>query len=81
MTKRKAAQQFPVFPQMAVTVERDDVRRPDNGETAAFTRFSLRVAIQEIILWRDAAGRSRSLPFPRSSLRRRTREREVARRC
>jgi dipeptidyl aminopeptidase/acylaminoacyl peptidase len=53
------AQQFPVFPQMTLTLERhaaDDVRL-DNGETATFTRFSMRLVGQEMVLWRDAAGR------------------------
>ena len=52
------AQQFPVFPQMTVTVERaaNDAVRLDNGETATYTRFVMRVAGQELALWRDASG-------------------------
>jgi len=52
------AQQFPVFPQMTVTVERvaSDAVRLDSGEAATFTRFTMHVAGQEIVLWRDASG-------------------------
>jgi dipeptidyl aminopeptidase/acylaminoacyl peptidase len=53
------AQQFPVFPQMTVTIERQaaDEVRLDTGEAATFTRFSMRLVGQEMVLWRDAAGR------------------------
>ena len=52
------AQQFPVFPQMTVTLERvaSDAVRLDNGDAATFTRFVMRVAGQEIVLWRDPSG-------------------------
>ena len=52
------AQQFPVFPQMTVTVERvtTDGVRLDNGDAATYARFVMRVAGQEIVLWRDASG-------------------------
>jgi len=52
------AQTIPIFPQMAMTLERtaSDTVRLDNGETATFTRFVARVAIQQFILWRDGDG-------------------------
>ena len=52
------AQQFPVFPQTTVTLERvaSDAVRLDNGDAATFTRFVMRVAGQEIVLWRDPSG-------------------------
>ena len=60
------AQQFPVFPQMTLTLERqasDDVRI-DSGESATFTRFSMRLVGVEIVLWRDAAGRLAIMAIP-----------------
>jgi uncharacterized protein len=52
------AQQFPVFPQTTVTLERvaSDAVRLDNGDASTFTRFVMRVAGQEIVLWRDPSG-------------------------
>jgi dienelactone hydrolase len=52
------AQQFPIFPQMTVTVERvaSDTVRLDNGGAATYTRFVMRIAGQEIVLWRDVSG-------------------------
>jgi dipeptidyl aminopeptidase/acylaminoacyl peptidase len=63
---KAGAQRFPVFPQLAVTVERgaSDGVRLDNGESATFTRFALRVATQEILFWRDAAGRLAVIAVP-----------------
>jgi uncharacterized protein len=59
-------QQVPVFPQMTATVERQasDAVRLDNGESATFTRFSMRLVGQEMILWRDAAGRLAIIALP-----------------
>lgn len=59
-------QQFPLFPQMSLTLERraEDGARLDNGETAAFTRFIMHVAGQEVALWRDAAGRLAIITIP-----------------
>src|SRR5262245_6887240 len=60
------AQQFPIFPQMAMTLERSssDTVRLDNGETSTFTRFVARVAIQQFILWRDGDGRLAVIASP-----------------
>jgi len=60
------AQQFPIFPQIAMTLERSssDTVRLDNGETATFTRFVARVAIQQFILWRDGDGRLAVIASP-----------------
>ena len=60
------AQQIPLFPQMTLTLERqatDDVRL-DNGESATFTHFSMRVGGQEMVLWRDAPGRLAIIAVP-----------------
>ena len=60
------AQQIPIFPQMTLTLERqasDDVRL-DNGESATFTRFTMRIGGQEMVLWRDAAGRLAIIAVP-----------------
>jgi dienelactone hydrolase len=60
------AQQFPTFPALSVTVERvatDDVRA-DDGEAASYTRFVMRVAAQEIVLWRDATGHLAVISVP-----------------
>ena len=60
------AQQIPIFPQTTLTLERqasDDVRL-DNGESATFTRFSVHVGGQEMVLWRDAAGRLAIIALP-----------------
>ena len=60
------AQQFPVFPQIAMTLERTaaDTVRLDNGETATFVRFVARIAIQQFILWRDGDGRLAVIASP-----------------
>jgi len=60
------AQTIPIFPQMAMTLERtaSDTVRLDNGETATFTRFVARVAIQQFILWRDGDGRLAVIASP-----------------
>jgi dienelactone hydrolase len=59
-------QQFPVFPSVTVTVERkaEDGVKSDGGESASFTRFVMRVATQEIVYWRDAAGRLAIIALP-----------------
>lgn len=60
------AQQIPIFPQMTLTLERqatDDVRL-DNGESATFTRFSMRIGGQEMVMWRDAPGRLAIIAVP-----------------
>jgi len=59
-------QQFPIFPQIAMTVERtaSDTVRLDNGESAPFTRFVARVGMQEFMLWRDAAGHLAAIGIP-----------------
>ena len=59
-------QQFPVFPSATVTVERkaEDGVKSDGGESASFTRFVMRVATQEIVYWRDAAGRLAIIALP-----------------
>src|SRR4029079_14940629 len=60
------AQQFPVFPQMSVTIERlaQDTPHRESGESATFTRFAMRVAGQEIILWRDVEGHLAVIAVP-----------------
>jgi hypothetical protein len=60
------AQHFPLFGQMAATVERvaSDGVRLDNGESATFTRFAFRIATQQITFWRDAAGRLAVIAVP-----------------
>ena len=60
------AQQFPVFPQIVMTLERTaaDTVRLDNGETATFVRFVARIAIQQFILWRDGDGRLAVIASP-----------------
>ena len=60
------AQQFPVFPQIEMTLERTaaDTVRLDNGETATFVRFVARIAIQQFILWRDGDGRLAVIASP-----------------
>jgi len=52
-------QQFPVFPTLSASLERvtSDGLRADNGESATFTRFIMRLAGAEMVLWRDSAGR------------------------
>ena len=59
-------QQFPVFPQMTVTLERvaSDAVRLDNGDAATYTPFVMRIAGQEIVLWRDASGRLAVIGVP-----------------
>src|SRR6476619_2443119 len=59
-------QQVPVFGQMSVTIERvaSDEVRLDNGESATFTRFAFYIASQQIIFWRDAAGRLAAMSVP-----------------
>jgi hypothetical protein len=60
------AQSFPVFGQMSVTIERlaSDGVRLDNGESATFTRFAFRIVTQQIVFWRDAAGRLAVIAMP-----------------
>lgn len=59
------AQQFLVFPQTAITIER---LRPDTvaseGARATFDRYVLRAGPQEIVLWRDAQGRLAVIGIP-----------------
>ena len=59
-------QEFPIFPKITLTLERkaDDAARLDNGETATFTRFVMHVAGQEMLGWRDAAGRLAIIAIP-----------------
>src|SRR5512138_2687987 len=59
-------QEFPVFPQMTVTLERvaSDAVRLDNGDAATYTRFVMRIAGQEIVLWRDPSGRLAVIGVP-----------------
>lgn len=60
------SQQFPIFPQIAMTVERTglDTVRLDNGESATFTRFVARVGVQQYTLWRDAGGHLAAIGIP-----------------
>ena len=60
------SQLFPIFPQIQMTVEQtgSDTVRLDNGESATFTRFVARVAIQQLILWRDGNGRLAAIASP-----------------
>ena len=59
-------QQFPIFPAMSVSVERKamDAVKSDNGESASFTRFVMRIATQEMVAWRDAAGKLAIIAMP-----------------
>jgi hypothetical protein len=59
-------QQFPVFPTMASTLERitTDRVRGEKGDSATFVRYKLGLAGQEMMLWRDAAGRLAALAVP-----------------
>ena len=59
------AQQIPIFPTIEGTLERLGVDAPSaNGETATFTRFSLKLAGQELLLWRDAGKRLAIIALP-----------------
>jgi len=60
------AQQIPIFPQISATLERvaSDGVGLDNGETATFTRFVMRIAPQEIVFWRDDARRLAVIAVP-----------------
>jgi dipeptidyl aminopeptidase/acylaminoacyl peptidase len=59
------AQQVPIFPTIAGTLERLGTDAPStNGETATFTRFALRLGGQEILLWRDAQRRLAVIAVP-----------------
>jgi len=59
-------QQFPVFPTMASTLERitSDRVRGEKGDSVTFVRYKLGLAGQEMMLWRDAAGRLAALAVP-----------------
>ncbi|HUQ80386.1 MAG TPA: alpha/beta fold hydrolase [Gemmatimonadaceae bacterium] len=60
------AQQFPVFPSLTVTIERRDgvgMAAPD-GQSGDFDHFVMRIATQELHLWRDAAGKLAALTVP-----------------
>jgi len=59
-------QQIPIFPQTSASLERraTDGAKLDNGESASFTRYVMRIATQEIVLWRDAAGRLAVIAVP-----------------
>jgi dipeptidyl aminopeptidase/acylaminoacyl peptidase len=59
-------QQIPIFPQIAMTVDRtaSDTVRLENGEAATFVRFVARVATQQFILWRDGDGRLAGIASP-----------------
>jgi dienelactone hydrolase len=59
------AQQVPIFPTLSITIEREatDAARLGN-ESASFDRFTLRIAGQEIVLWRDAAGKLAIISIP-----------------
>ena len=63
-------QHIPVFGQMSLAIERlaSDSVRLDNGESATFTRFAFRPATQQIIVWRDAAGRLAAIAMPLQKL-------------
>ena len=59
------AQQITAFPQTTMTIERlmpDTVSR--EGKRATFDRYVIRVAAQEIALWRDAQGRLAVIGLP-----------------
>jgi dipeptidyl aminopeptidase/acylaminoacyl peptidase len=60
------SQQFPIFPQIAMTVERTglDTVRLENGESATFTRFVAHVGMQQYSLWRDAGGHLAAIGIP-----------------
>ena len=60
------SQQIPIFPQIAMNLERADLDtvRLDNGESATFTRFVARVGLQQFILWRDGNGRLAAMGIP-----------------
>ena len=59
------AQQLPVFPAIPATLERLGTDAPSaNGETATFTRFILKLAGQEILLWRDGQRRLAVMAVP-----------------
>ena len=59
-------QEFPVFPTLTVSLERKatDAMKSDNGESASFTRFVMRVTTQELVFWRDAAGKLAVMALP-----------------
>jgi len=59
------AQQVPIFPTLSITIEREatDAARLGN-ESASFDRFTLRIAGQELVLWRDAAGKLAIISIP-----------------
>ena len=59
------AQQIMAFPQTTLTIERllpDTVTR--DGKRATFDRYVMRVAAQEIAMWRDAQGRLAVIGVP-----------------
>lgn len=59
------AQQLAIFPQTSLTIERqgtDSVSR--DGQTAKFDRYLIRVASQEMVLWRDGQGRLAVIGLP-----------------
>ena len=58
-------QQIPIFPTIQATLERLGTDVPSaNGETTTFTRYALKLAGQEILLWRDAAKRLAVMAVP-----------------
>ena len=60
------AQQIPIFPQIAATVERvaSDAVRLDNGDSATFARFAMHIGAQELVFWRDDARRLAVIAVP-----------------
>ena len=64
------AQQVSIFPKIAATLERvaADQVRLDNGESATFTRFVMRVGPQEVVFWRDGDRRLAVIAVPAQKL-------------
>ena len=59
-------QQFPLFPTLTVSIERKgtDAVKAENGDAGSFTRFVMRVATQELVVWRDASGKLAIIAVP-----------------
>jgi uncharacterized protein len=60
------AQQFPIFPSLTVTIERGDKAgiAAAEGGSAEFTPFTMRIATQELRLWRDESGKLVAITVP-----------------
>jgi dienelactone hydrolase len=59
------AQQVPIFPTLSITIEREATDAARLGsESASFDRFTMRIAGQEIVLWRDAGGKLAIISIP-----------------